>query len=47
MYFDEVIKMFVFIKKLEKPCIYKKVSGSTLVFLILYLDAMLLIGNNI
>ena len=28
-------------------CIYKKVSGSSVVFLILYVDDILLIGNNV
>jgi hypothetical protein len=37
--FDEVVKGFGFIKNIEEPCVYKKVSGSTVVFLILYVDA--------
>ena len=32
---------------LEKTCIYKKVSGSFVAFLILYVDDILLIGNDI
>ena len=28
-------------------CIYKKVSGSSVAFLILYVDDILLIGNNV
>jgi len=31
----------------EEPCVYKKESGSTVVFLILYMDDILLIGNDI
>jgi hypothetical protein len=31
----------------EEPCDYKKVSGSTFVFLVLYVDDILLIGNDI
>jgi hypothetical protein len=37
--FDEVVKGFGFIKNVEEPCIYKKVSGSVIVFLVLYVDA--------
>jgi hypothetical protein len=39
-----VVKGFVSIKNVEEPCVYKKVSGSTVVFLVLYI---LLIGNDI
>ena len=45
--FDEVVKEFGFIKNEEEPCVYKKTSGSALVFLVLYVDDILLIGNNI
>jgi hypothetical protein len=45
--FDEVIKGFGFIKNPEEPCIYKKISGSAIVFPIMYVDDILLIGNNI
>ena len=31
----------------KEACIYKKVSGSSVAFLILYLDDILLIGNYI
>ena len=31
----------------EKPVIYKKVSGSSVAFLVLYVDDILLIGNDI
>ena len=44
--FDEEIKNFGFIQSKEEPCIYKKVSGSSIVFLILYVDDILLIGND-
>jgi len=47
IHFDEVVKGFGFIKNEEEACVYKKVSGSSIVFLILYVDAILLIGNNI
>ena len=45
--FDEVVKGFGFTKNVEEPCVYKKVSGSAVVFLVLYVDDILLIGNNI
>ena len=31
----------------NEPCVYKKVSGSVFVFLVLYVDDILLIGNDI
>ena len=45
--FDEVVKEFGFMKNEDEPCVYKKVSGSAIVFLVLYLDDILLIGNDI
>ena len=45
--FDEVVKGFGFIKNEEEACVYKKESGSYVAFLILYVDDILLIGNNI
>jgi hypothetical protein len=45
--FDEVIKTFGFIQTYREACIYKKVSGSSVACLILYVDAILLIGNDI
>jgi hypothetical protein len=47
MYFNEVVNGFGFIKNIEKSYVYKKVSGSTVVFLILYVDDILLIENDI
>ena len=44
--FDSVIKAFGFIQTFGEACIYKKVSGSSVAFLILYVDDILLIGNN-
>ena len=46
IHFDEVIKAYGFIKTFGEACFYKKVSGSSIAFLILYVDGMLLIGNN-
>ena len=39
--------MFEFIKNEDEPCVYKKVSGSAITFLILYVDDILLIENDI
>ena len=45
--FDETIKEFEFIKNEDDPCVYKKVNESAIVFLMLYVDNILLIGNNV
>ena len=45
--FDESVKEFGFIKNEDEPCVYKKVSGSAIVFMVLYVDDILLIGNDI
>jgi len=45
--FDEVVKSFGFSQNKEEAYVYKKASGSALVFLILYVDDILLIGNDI
>jgi hypothetical protein len=42
-----VVKEFGFIKNIEELCVYKKVCGSTVLFLVLYVDDILLIGNDI
>ena len=44
--FDEMIKVFGFMQTYGEACVYKKVSGSS-VFLILYVDDILLMGNDI
>jgi hypothetical protein len=45
--FDEVIKGFGFLQNTEESCIYKKMSGSSVSFLVLYVDDILLIGNDV
>ncbi|KAK9135217.1 hypothetical protein Syun_014547 [Stephania yunnanensis] len=45
--FDEAIKDFGFIKNEDEPCVYKKVNGSVVIFLVMYVDDILLIGNDI
>ena len=39
--------MSIFLDPFGEACIYKKVSGSSIAFLILYVDDILLIGNDI
>src|SRR5512140_1053385 len=45
--FDEMIKVFGFTQTYGEACVYKKVSGSSVAFLILYVDDILLMGNDI
>ena len=42
-----MIKAYGFMQTYGEVCIYKKVSGSSVAFLILYVDDILLIGNDI
>nr|GFA99294.1 hypothetical protein [Tanacetum cinerariifolium] len=44
--FDEEIKRFRFQNR-DEPCVYHKASRSDVVFLILYVDDILIMGNNI
>ena len=46
-HFDEAIRSYGFIKNEDEPCVYKKVSGSQLTFLVLYVNDILLIGNDV
>jgi len=45
--FDEAIKKFNFVRCQEESCVYKKISGSNIAFLVLYVDDILLMGNDI
>ncbi|KAK8597114.1 hypothetical protein V6N12_065590 [Hibiscus sabdariffa] len=45
--FNDAIKEFGFIINKDEPCVYKKNSGSIVSFLILYVDDILIIGNDI
>jgi hypothetical protein len=47
IHFDEVVKGFGFIKNEEEACVSKKERRSSTAFLILYVDDILLIGNDI
>ncbi|KAJ9554356.1 hypothetical protein OSB04_018401 [Centaurea solstitialis] len=45
--FDEKIKEFGFLRSEDEPCVYVRTSGSIVVFLVLYVDDILLMGNDI
>ena len=45
--FNDAIKEFGFIKNEDEPYVYKKVSGSMIIFLVLYVNDILLIENDI
>ena len=45
--FNDAIQKFGFIRNEDEPCVYKKFSGSIVSFLILYVDDILIIGNDI
>src|SRR4051812_15045759 len=45
--FDKVIKAFGFVQNVEEFYVYKKTSGSSVEFLVLYVDDILLIGNDV
>ena len=45
--FDDEVKRLGFVQSKEEPCVYKMVSGSYVLFLVLYVDDILLIGNFI
>ena len=47
IHFDETVKSFGFIKNIDELCVHKKISGSAIIFLILYVDDILFIENNI
>ena len=45
--FGETIKEFVLSQNADDACVYKNSSGSAIIFLVLYVDDILLIGNDI
>nr|GEV11733.1 hypothetical protein [Tanacetum cinerariifolium] len=44
---DDEIKKVSFIQNPDEPCVYLKASGSNVVFLVLYFDDILIMGNNV
>ncbi|GKA53731.1 retrotransposon protein, putative, ty1-copia subclass [Tanacetum coccineum] len=45
--FDDEIKKFGLTQNRDEPCVYLKASGNNVTFLILYVDDILIMGNNI
>ena len=45
--FDQSVKSFEFVQSPDEPCMYKKSNSNVVVFLVLYVDDILLIGNDI
>ena len=45
--FYQSVKSFGFIQCLDEPCVHKRSSGNVVVFLILYVDDILFIGNDV
>ena len=45
--FDETIKTYGFEKNVDEPCVYKYIKEKKVVFLVLYVDDILLIGNDV
>ena len=45
--FDGIIKVFGFSQNMDKAFVCKKVSGGEVIFLVLYVDDILIIGNYI
>ena len=41
------MKSYHFIKNEDEPCVYKKTNGNAICFLVLYVDDILLIGNDV
>ena len=45
--FDQAITLYGFEKSPNEPCVYKRIQGTKVVFLVLYVDDILLIKNDI
>ena len=45
--FDEIIKTYGFEQNIDEPCVYQLKANQIVVFLVLYVDDILLIGNNV
>ena len=45
--FDRAVKSFGFEQSICEPCVYSKIKDGNVVFLILYVDDILIIGNNV
>ena len=45
--FDETIKTYGFEQNVDEPCVYKYIKEKKAVFMVLYVDDILLIGNDV
>ena len=45
--FDQAIKSYGFEQNLDESCVYKRCNGNVVIFLVLYVDDILLIGNDV
>ena len=45
--FDQAIKSFGFEQNLDEPCVYKRHRDTVVMLLVLYVDDILLIGNDV
>ncbi|KAL8099752.1 hypothetical protein AgCh_032122 [Apium graveolens] len=45
--FDDIVTEYGFVQNEAEPCVYKEVSGSYVAFIVLYVDDILLMGNDI
>ncbi|TYJ99632.1 gag/pol protein [Cucumis melo var. makuwa] len=45
--FDTAIKSYGFDQNVDEPCVYKKINKGKVAFLVLYLEYILLIGNDV
>ena len=45
--FDETIKTYGFEQNVDEPCVYMYIKEKNVVFLVLYVDDILLIGNDV
>ena len=42
-----MVKSYGYLQNLDEPCIYKNCEGKVVCFLVLYVDDVLLIGNDL
>ncbi|KAL0559330.1 hypothetical protein IC582_003938 [Cucumis melo] len=45
--FDTAIKSYGFDQIIDEPCVYKRIINNSVAFLVLYIDDILLIGNDV
>ena len=45
--FDQGIKMYGFDQMIDEPCVYKRIENDKVIFLVLYVDNILIIRNDI